>query len=132
MSSSSADNESGEEEKDTGDVAVAEGSVTEYEHRQNDLEPGEDHIVQLLQEERDSPPTPRQATRTNRYKAVQDAGYGSEEGSSENLPRRPGSPPESIMSNPDDTPSVQVCLGCLWSLIYSNTCTGFLYLISSW
>jgi hypothetical protein len=109
MSSSSVANDSGEEEKDTGEVAVAtEEGVTEHEQNQNDTEPAEDDIVQLLQEERDAPPTPQDASRTNRYKAVHDAGYGSEEGSSENLPRRPGSPPESIMSNPDDTPSIQV------------------------
>ena len=111
MSSSSVDNDSGgDEEKDTGDVPMADENTTEREPRQNGPESGGDRIVQLLQEERDGPASPPKiGNRTNRYKAVQNTGYGSEDGSSEFLPRRPGSPPESILSNPDDTPSVQVC-----------------------
>ena len=104
MSSSSVDNDSGEEEKDSIDVTA------DTEHGQNGSEPGE-RIIQLLQEERDGggPPTPQQiGSRTNRYQVAQQAEDGSEDGTPEVLPRRPGSPPESIMSNPDDTPSVQV------------------------
>lgn len=111
MSTSSVDNDSGEEEKDTGDVDLLDEDQANHEHDQDGAESAEGRIVQLLEEERDGPPTPQQAgSRTNRYKVVADAGYGSEEGSSENVLRRPSSPPESIMSNPDDTPSVQVRL----------------------
>jgi hypothetical protein len=107
MSSSSVDNDSSEEEKDSADVARSDENLTE--HVRNGPEPGGDRIVQLLQEERDEPPTPQQVgNRTNRYKIVQQAENGSEDGASEVLPRRPGSPPESIMSNPDNTPSAQV------------------------
>lgn len=110
MSSSSVDNDSGEEEKD---VAAAGGNVMEQEQDQDDSEQGEEQgeerIVQLLQEERDAPPTPqRMGNKPNRYKAVQQAENEYEDGSSDVLPQRPGSPPESVMSNPDDTPSVQV------------------------
>jgi hypothetical protein len=114
MSSSSVDNDSGEEEKDAGDVPVGDENPTEHEGGQNGSGPSEGRIVQLLQEELDQPPTPQQiGNRTNRYKAVQQAGDASEDESSEILPRQPESPPESMLSNPDDTPSVQVCLGAL-------------------
>lgn len=103
------DKDSSEEEKDAIDVAAADANPTEPS--QNGSEPGEERIIQLLQEERDrgGPSTPQQIdNRTNQYQVVQQAEDGSENGASEVLPRQPGSPPESIMSNPDDTPSVQV------------------------
>lgn len=102
------DIDSGEEEKDAIEVATADANPTDPV--QNGSEPGEERIIQLLQEERDrgGPLTPQQIDNgTNQYQVVQQAEDGSEEGASEVLPRRLGSPPESIMSNPDDTPSVQ-------------------------
>ena len=103
------DNESGEEEKDSIDVAVTNEVPTE--HGQNGSEPGEDKIVQLLPDERDAPPPPPQiGNMTNRYEVVQQVESEPEDGSLEVLPQRLGTPPESIMSSPDNTPSVQVRL----------------------
>jgi hypothetical protein len=109
MSSSSVENDSGEEEKNNGDAPVQEEHPAEHEGGQNGSHPAEEHMVELLQEERASPPTPEQiGNRINRYKAIQQLDNRSEDGSVEALPPRPGSPPESVLSNPDDTPSVQV------------------------
>lgn len=109
MSSSSVENDSGEEEKNNGDAPARDERQTELGRSRNGPHPAEERVVELLQEERDGPPTPQQiSNRTNRYKAVQQLDDGSEDDSSQALPRRPGSPPESVVSNPDDTPSVQV------------------------
>lgn len=107
--SSSSENDSGEEEQSNGDAPVRDEQQTERVRSQNGVHLAEDRMVELLQEERDEAPTPEQiGNRTNRYTAVHQPDDESEDDSSEALPRRPGSPPESILSNPDDTPSVQV------------------------
>jgi hypothetical protein len=110
--SSSVENDSGaEEETINGDVLVpaAEEPPTNHKGNGNGSHPAGGRIVELLQEERDGASTPEQlGTGTNRYKAVQQLDNESEDGSSEALPRRAGSPIESILSNPDDSPSVQV------------------------
>jgi hypothetical protein len=74
-------------------------------------------IAELLQEERDAAPTPQQlGNGINHYKAVLQADDASEDGSLEATPRRAESPIDSLLSVPDDSPSVQVgkatkCLG---------------------
>jgi vacuolar protein sorting-associated protein 8 len=109
MSSSSVENDSGEEEKNNGDAPVMDEHPAEHEHGRSGSHPAEEHIVELLQEEREAPQTPEQiGSKTNRYKAIQQLDNRSEDGSVDALPPRPGSPPESVLSNPDDTPSVQV------------------------
>lgn len=77
-------------------------------------EQGQDHIAEILEEERQredtetAPPT-RNPLSNNRYRQLlHDRDDASEAGSSEGLPRRVGSPIGSLQSVPDDTPSVQV------------------------
>jgi hypothetical protein len=66
-------------------------------------------MVHDPKEERDAAPTPQQLGKGgNRYKAAQQMDNESENGSSEALPRRAGSPIDSLLSIPDDSPSVQV------------------------
>ncbi|RYP20878.1 hypothetical protein DL765_002528 [Monosporascus sp. GIB2] len=69
------------------------------------------HIAEILEEERqeeaESAP-PRDNPLSNRYRQLlRDTDDVSEEGSSEGLPRRVGSPIGSLQSVPDDSPSVQ-------------------------
>jgi len=104
------DNDSGgDDDTITGDVPKADETSTDHGDNGSVARPSEGRLVELLQEERDAPTTPIQlGDSTNRYKAIQQTDNGSEDGSAEALPRRPGSPIESILSIPDDTPSVQV------------------------
>lgn len=111
MSSSSVDNESGaDEETINGDVPT----ITDPAGAENGIKTGGGggRIAQLLQEEREAAPTPLAVGNgTNAYKDAASTLQGenrSEDGSVEGLPRRPASPGESVLSIPDDTPSVQV------------------------
>ncbi|TVY76023.1 Vacuolar protein sorting-associated protein 8-like protein [Lachnellula suecica] len=101
--SSSSENDSGAEERTiNGDTANGD------QHAVADEESDNGRIVELLREERDAPSTPQKVGNgTNRYKAAQSAESASEDGSMDALPRRAGSPIESILSIPDDSPSVQ-------------------------
>lgn len=74
---------------------------------------------------------------TNRYREIMQQQHqdGSDVSSLENssfhgLPKRAGSPIDSVLSGPDDTPSIQV--GILLSLLGQAylTCIGFLYLFT--
>ena len=74
----------------------------------------EDHITEFLEEEMQSPSTPvaqGNSVIANRYRELlQDgADTASEDGSTTDaIPRRAGSPVDSMLSVPDDSPSVQV------------------------
>jgi len=66
-------------------------------------------IAELLKEEREGATTPEPlGNSTNRYKATEDLDVTSEDGSLDALPRRAASPIDSMLSIPDDSPSVQV------------------------
>lgn len=112
MSTSSADSDSG------GEEATINGDAQERRHNGMDIEASEDgsqaegrHISELLEEAREAPSTPQAISNgTNRYKAARDMESASEDGSLDALPRGVPSPIESVMSIPDDTPSIQVCL----------------------
>lgn len=75
------------------------------------------HLAELLAEEREQarlelPPTPLgNGTAAHRYHALLEAQHeaGSDDGSAEGLPRRVGSPVDSLLSVPGASPSVQVC-----------------------
>jgi hypothetical protein len=76
----------------------------------------EDHIADLFEEEGQaaaiplvSPGAGTIATRYRELLASADEERASEDGSTDALPRRAGSPIESLMSIPDDLPSTQVC-----------------------
>ncbi|KAF4629617.1 hypothetical protein G7Y89_g8528 [Cudoniella acicularis] len=109
MSSSSVDNDSGaEEETINGDAIDRRQDVLAHGERENGNKPVEGRIVELLQEEREGSLTPQQVGNgTNRYKTIGALESASEDGSLDTLPRRPASPIESLMSIPDDSPSVQ-------------------------
>ncbi|RDL42533.1 uncharacterized protein BP5553_02512 [Venustampulla echinocandica] len=109
MSSSSAESDSGvEEDTVDGDVAGrGQDRVTQGES-ENEGEESQGRIVELLQEEREGASTPQPVGNgTNRYRATRDIESDSQDGSEDTLPRRPESPIESVMSIPDDSPSVQ-------------------------
>lgn len=105
--------------------------------------PGEDgedhHISELLELERQrSSEQPAEDTGVvNRYKQLVQEGPDatSDNGSTDALPRRAGSPVDSTVSIPDDTPSIQV--GCDCSRVISSqdsvrvlTMLGFCPLLS--
>lgn len=109
MSSSSADNDSGAEEATINGGEVNGGNRTPTREEGGNGRPSAPRIVELLEEARDDPPTPDQlGSRENRYRAVQHIATPSEDGSFDALPRRAGSPIDSLLSVPDDSPSVQV------------------------
>lgn len=66
-------------------------------------------IVELLEEERTGTITPVANGFSGRdYKTIQGPDEASEDGSVDEAPRRVESPSGSVLSNPDDSPSVQV------------------------
>ncbi|OIW26123.1 hypothetical protein CONLIGDRAFT_647831 [Coniochaeta ligniaria NRRL 30616] len=72
-----------------------------------------DHIAEILEEELRAPSTPTplgNGSIAHRYREIiqdNEADTVSENGSTDAIPRRAGSPIDSLMSIPDDTPSVQ-------------------------
>lgn len=71
-----------------------------------------DHIAEILEEDRQEDAAASihsNGTVLNHYRdLLRDQGNASDSGSAEGLPRRVGSPIDSLLSVPDDTPSVQV------------------------
>jgi len=105
MSSSSADNDSGgEEETVNGDTGLA-GAQTNDSGTRDAEEP---RILELLQEERDAAPVISLPFGDNPYKAAAQIEDEVEDRSAEATPRRSRSPIGSLLSIPDDTPSVHV------------------------
>ena len=97
---------SAEEGTINGDEVAGNEHTATVETNENGTHPISGRIVELLQQERDNASTPQQlGNGTNRYKNAQNIDGASEDGSLEALPRRAGSPVDSI---PDDSPSVQV------------------------
>ncbi|KAE8451100.1 hypothetical protein EG329_004772 [Mollisiaceae sp. DMI_Dod_QoI] len=106
MSDSSEENDSGAEEATiNGDAYNGTEDVGDVE---NGPSPTGGRISELLQEEREGASTPQPlGNGVNRYKAAQQPESASEDGSLDALPRRTGSPIDSLLSVPDDSPSVQ-------------------------
>lgn len=106
MTSSSVDNDSGAEE------ATINGDANKYTQARKKGENGSatgSRIVELLQEEREGAFTPQPVGNgTTQYKLVGGRESPSEDGSLDVLPRRAGSPIDSLLSVPDDSPSIQV------------------------
>lgn len=75
------------------------------------------HLAEVLEEERHRAGTstlPDIVFPNSGYRhLLQERDDASESGSAEGLPRRAGSPIESLLSVPDDTPSVQVCFSSI-------------------
>lgn len=111
MSDSSEENDSGAEEATiNGDTYNGVEGIADAENIEHGRSPTGGRISELLQEEREGASTPQQlGNGVNRYKAVQQEA-SSEDGSLETLPRRTGSPIDSLLSVPDDSPSIQVSL----------------------
>ncbi len=115
--SSSEDNDSGAEEATLNGDEVNGRAHTPTQSTYQDHTVTAGGIAELLQEERDAAPTPQQlGNGINHYRVVVQTDNASEDGSLEPTPRRAGSPIESLLSVPDDSPSVQVrkatkCLG---------------------
>lgn len=109
MSDSSEENDSGAEEATiNGDTYNGAEDIADTESGEHGPSPIGGRISELLQEEREGASTPQQlGNGVNRYKAVHQES-ASEDGSLETLPRRTGSPIDSLLSVPDDSPSVQV------------------------
>jgi hypothetical protein len=110
MSNSSEDNDSGAEEATLNGDELNGGQVTPTQSsNENGLPPAGGRIAELLQEERQGASTPPQlGNGINPYKAFQQIESPSEDGSLDDLPRRSESPVDSMLSVPDDSPSVQV------------------------
>lgn len=71
------------------------------------------HIAEILEEERledaaTAPPESHGPIATRYRQLLRDQDDASDSGSAEGLPRRVGSPIDSLLSVPDDSPSVQV------------------------
>jgi hypothetical protein len=110
MSSSSVDNDSGAEEATINGDEINGNSHTPTQISNGNGTPlTGGRIAELLKEEREGATTPEPlGNGTNRYKATQDLEITSEDGSLDALPKRAASPIESMLSIPDDSPSVQV------------------------
>ncbi|TVY35321.1 Vacuolar protein sorting-associated protein-like protein [Lachnellula subtilissima] len=108
MSSSSENDSGAEEDTINGDVANG-GQHAAADEESNSGREGEGRIVELLREEQEGAPTPPQklGNGTNRYTATEPVESASEDGSMDTVPRRAASPIESLLSIPDDSPSVQ-------------------------
>ena len=85
-----------------------------------------DHIADILEEELQAPSTPTplgNGSIAHRYREIikeNEADAVSDNGSADAVPRRAGSPIDSLMSIPDDTPSIQVGRSCgdpLWKAL---------------
>ena len=115
--SSSEDNDSGAEEATLNGDEVNGRAHTPTQSTYMDGTGPAGGIAELLQEERDAATTPQQlGNGINHYRVVLQTDNVSEDGSLEPTPRRTGSPIDSLLSIPDDSPSVQVgmatkCLG---------------------
>ncbi|KAH9220536.1 vacuolar assembly/sorting protein-like protein VPS8 [Leptodontidium sp. 2 PMI_412] len=108
MSSSSVENDSGAEEATINGDDLNGGEHTPTRNTDDNGRPAAGRIVELLEEARDDAPTPEQlGNGTNRYKAARQIDSPSEDGSLDALPQRAGSPIDSLLSVPDDSPSVQ-------------------------
>jgi vacuolar protein sorting-associated protein 8 len=70
------------------------------------------HIAEILEEERHEdatePPTSNGTVANHYRQLLREQDDASDSGSAECLPRRAGSPIDSLLSAPDDTPSIQV------------------------
>jgi hypothetical protein len=110
MSTSSEDNDSGAEEATLNGDELNGGQVTPTQtSNENGIAPAGGRIAELLQEEREGASTPPQlGNGINRYKAIQQMETPSEDGSLDPIPRRADSPVDSMLSIPDDSPSIQV------------------------
>lgn len=117
MSSSSVDNDSSAgEETINGDTIDGARAETPTEYNQNGSQARGGRIVELLQEELEEVTTPPPlGNGTNVYKGFQHTDSPSEDGSVDALPKRSGSPIDSLLSIPDDTPSIQVCFAAQYS-----------------
>lgn len=108
MSSSSVENDSGAEEATINGDDHNGGEHTPTRTADGNGRPAAGRIVELLEEARDDAPTPdRMGNGTNRYKVARQIDSPSEDESLDALPRRAGSPIDSLLSVPDDSPSVQ-------------------------
>jgi vacuolar protein sorting-associated protein 8 len=107
--SSSEDNDSGAEEVTLNGDEINGRAHTPTQSTNKDGAIPAGAIAELLQEEREAAPTRQQlGNGVNHYKAVLQTNDASEDGSLEAMPRRTGSPIDSLLSVPDDSPSVQV------------------------
>ncbi len=118
--SSSEENDSGAEETTlNGDEINGRAHTPTQASNKDGILPARGRIAELLQEERESASTPSQfGNGINHYKAAQERDSPSEDASPDALPRRTGSPIDSLLSVPDDSPSVQVGKATKWLLIY--------------
>jgi hypothetical protein len=115
MSTSSVDNDSGaDEEAINGDASHEIDGASRPEGMETGTQGRGGRIVELLQEELEQLPTPLPlGNGTNIYKEARNLENLSEDGSVDALPKRAGSPIDSLLSIPDDTPSIQVLLPAL-------------------
>ena len=106
--------DSGEEEGTINGDEVNGNNRTSQAGSENGTPKARERIAELLQEESEAPATLQPlGNGTNRYKLIQRTESPSEDGSLDVLPNRTGSPIDSLLSVPDDSPSVQVGrLGC--------------------
>lgn len=103
------ENGSGAEEATINGDDVNGGEHTPTINAEENVRPAAGRIVELLEEARDDAPTPEHlGNGTNRYKAARQIDSPSEDESLDALPLRAGSPIDSLLSVPDDSPSVQV------------------------
>ena len=114
------DNDSGaEEETINGDAINGDRAETPTENDENGSQARGGRIVELLREELEEVTTPPPlGNGTNVYKELQHMDSPSEDGSIDALPKRSGSPIDSLLSIPDDTPSIQVNLPLAASCFY--------------
>ncbi|CZS95218.1 related to VPS8-vacuolar sorting protein, 134 kD [Rhynchosporium graminicola] len=108
MSSSSVENDSGAEEATINGDELDGVELTPTRDTENNGRQTAGRVVEFLEEARDNDPTPEQlGNGTSQYKDAGQIDSPSEDESIDALPRRAGSPIDSLLSIPDDSPSVQ-------------------------
>lgn len=115
MSSSSEDHDSGAEEEGNNEETFIRREAEVGDVKSEDVTPDRSgRIVELLHEELEEVTTPPPlGNGRNIFKTKAQLEGASEDGSTDATPQRTGSPVDSMLSVPDDTPSVQVSLSLL-------------------
>jgi len=109
-------------------LETAEEVIGNHETSAEPLEGG--RVVELLEEERTGALTPIANGFSGKdYRTFQEPDEASEDGSVDQAPRRIESPSGSILSNPDDSPSVQVSYPLLQNEALANCLRGLFFLL---
>jgi hypothetical protein len=129
MKQNATENNGPEDDNDTMADEPELSRTDEQESSDDDTVKGEqeaDHIAEILEEELHAPSTPTalgNGSIADRYREIikeNEPDSASDSASIDAAPRRTDSPIDSLLSIPDDTPSVLVCCNCTVPVLESS------------